>query len=145
MTSPLFDITENSTIFNLADNKQLIIDIGYQPVINNYFKQTFPTPYTTEIAIIVIENTIEQIKPIWQPINKIVTSNKQIKYIASYFNSTQYLTIEQVELLFNRVADVIGGSPKREREFPDSIEFIATLLILREVLHHLTINVVELM
>lgn len=145
MTSPLFDITENSTIFNLADNKQLSIDIGYQPVINNYFKQTFPTPYTTEIAIIVIEDTIEQIKPIWQPINKIVTSNKQIKYIASYFNSTQYLTIEQVELLFNRVADVIAGSPKREREFPDSIEFIATLLILREVLHHLTINVVELM
>lgn len=145
MTNLLFDITDNKTIFNLTDNKQLIIDIGYQSLISHYFNRRFPTPYTTEIAIIGIEDAIERIKSIWQPTNKIITRNEQIKQIGKYIDATQYLTTEQIELLFNRVADVIAGSPKREREFPDSMEFIATLLIFREVLHHLKINIVELM
>lgn len=46
------------------------------------------------------------------------------------------LSIEEVERLFNRLADVAAGMPARTQEIPESPRFVAALLVVREILHH---------
>jgi hypothetical protein len=46
------------------------------------------------------------------------------------------LDIATVEQLFNRLADVAFGAPAAQLGIPSNRAFAATLLILREVLHH---------
>ena len=41
-----------------------------------------------------------------------------------------------VERVFNRVVDVAGGLPARHADIPDDAELIATLVVVRELLHH---------
>ncbi|MEI7256611.1 hypothetical protein [Dickeya dadantii] len=40
---------------------------------------------------------------------------------------------QQIENVFNRVADIISGSPCHDGEFPDEMGFIRYLIIVREL------------
>lgn len=144
MKKAFFEINPQSTIFTFADHSQLRLNVGYDSVIEHDFKHHFPNAYQTEMAIITIETAIEQVMTLWQKTAILQTDNGEIKKIANYFNNEKSLSTEQIERLFNRVADIIAGSPRQHDPLPDSLQFTASLLILREVLHHLNIDVIEL-
>lgn len=144
MKKTFFTINPQSTIFTFADHSQLVINVGYDSVIKYDFKHHFPNAYQTEMAIITIETAIEQVMTQWQKTSILQTDNHEIKKIAHYFNNEKSLNTEQIERMFNRVADIIAGSPRQRDLLPDSLEFTASLLILREVLHHLNIEEIEL-
>ena len=46
------------------------------------------------------------------------------------------LSIDAVEEVFNRLADVLGGMPAARLGIPGRPEFIAYLIVLRELMHH---------
>lgn len=46
------------------------------------------------------------------------------------------LSIDAVEEVFNRLADVLGGMPAARLGIPERPEFIAYLIVLRELMHH---------
>lgn len=46
------------------------------------------------------------------------------------------LSVEEVERVFNRLVDVAAGMPARSLEIPESPRFVAALLVVREILHH---------
>ena len=50
---------------------------------------------------------------------------------------TLTLSIERVEETFDRLAAVSLGRPAAHEGLPDSVAFAATLLILREFMHHM--------
>ena len=47
------------------------------------------------------------------------------------------LTLDVMERLFNRLAAVSEGRPAAQEGFPDDPAFAGTLLVLRELMHHL--------
>lgn len=51
--------------------------------------------------------------------------------------SEQLLDIEQVERAFNQVAQVAAGLPARAAGLSEHPGFVAALLVLRELMHHL--------
>ncbi|WP_392553510.1 hypothetical protein RHO13_00910 [Orbus wheelerorum] len=143
MTSVNAFFYENMTTFTYASGEKITLQVGYKTLASTHFKDELPTPYETELAIIVIENAIEDIYSKWQKVDTIITDNEQVYLMIDYFTAENQIDSIQVERLFNRLADVISGSPKQELVFFSSPYFIATLLILREIIHHLGINTIK--
>ena len=54
------------------------------------------------------------------------------------------LTREAVEQVFNRLAAVAEGRPASVEGLPESTAFIAALLVIRELMHHLDVPVIAL-
>lgn len=145
MDSAIIDIKNDITIFTCENQSQIILDIGYKKLIREHFKSQSPTPLEIEAAIITIEDSIERIYSTWPPtIDELITKNAQLSLIRHFFDEEEDLGVNHIELLFNRIVDIISGSPKRGEDLPDSNEFIACLLILREVLHHLSIKMITI-
>ena len=46
------------------------------------------------------------------------------------------LDIDAVERVFNRLASVAAGHPARHEGIPEDLDFVAALVLLREVMHH---------
>jgi hypothetical protein len=80
---------------------------------------------------------------------RLVTSEPEVFRIAELLRSSDPLTarleLTEIEQLFNRLADVAHGMPAAALGIPADRSFAATLLILREILHHGGFDSVELM
>ncbi|GAB7201986.1 hypothetical protein [Dickeya oryzae] len=104
-----------------------------------FFRHTIPSAYDVEMAIATIEDVIQATSVLRQVAQQASCADPYLKEIARITGSHDMLTQQQIEDVFNRVADVISGSPKRDGEFPDDIGFISYLVIVRELSHHLGI------
>jgi hypothetical protein len=58
--------------------------------------------------------------------------------------SKQSLTLDEVEALFNRLISVSEGRPISQETLPTDARFFATMVILREFMHHLGFAAVSL-
>lgn len=58
--------------------------------------------------------------------------------------STLRISTEELERVFNRVVDVAAGLPARSQGIPESAEFVAALLVIREILHHVGYAALEI-
>lgn len=144
MNHVLLDLGQENTLFlcedNKGDNSKIVINIGYQKIIDRHFKQSLPSANEIEAAIITIEDAIESIHKQWVPIKHVFVKNAQLNDIAKFIKADNILTSDKIENGFNRIADIIMGSPKKDNEFPDSLVFISSLIIVRELIHHLQIE-----
>ncbi|WP_459594672.1 hypothetical protein [Dickeya ananatis] len=109
-----------------------------------FFRHTIPSAYDVEMAIATIEDVIQATSVLRQVAQQASCADPYLKEIARITGSHDMLTQQQIEDVFNRVADVISGSPKRDGEFPDEIGFISYLVIVRELSHHLNIQQIML-
>lgn len=50
--------------------------------------------------------------------------------------TTVHLSIAMLEDLFNRIADIAAGISARALHIPESPGLVTTVLVLREVMHH---------
>ena len=96
-----------------------------------YFKSDPPSPLDLENAIAAIEDEIARTHNTVVRDRAVVTTEETIREIASASGADAVLAIEAVERSYARLAGRAGlpGEPK----------LAATLLILRELMHHLEI------
>jgi exopolyphosphatase/pppGpp-phosphohydrolase len=119
----------------------LTLAIGSQKSANQFFHHTPPTPGEIEKAIMQIEDEITRAREMIAGYSILVTSDASIREIAhiasGLVDSAVQLPIEAVEQVFSLLASYSLGRPASIAGIPANPEFAATLLILREFMHHL--------
>lgn len=136
MNITLLHIGEERSTFSLP---AITLPLGYQRLARQSFRQKCPSAMDVETAIAHVEDCIQAMPELRQTRPHAHCDDPWIIEIARVAGSQGVLTQAQIEHLFNRVADVVSGSPKHANEYPDDAEFISYLIILREFSHHLGI------
>ena len=116
--------------------------IGSGKTASDFFKHTPPTPLEMENAIMAVEDEVTRARPLASPHSPLHTGDEAIRamaLLAGIANREQgmTLTVEVVERLFDSLAAVTLGRPAASSSLPTDTRFAATLLILREFMHHL--------
>ena len=119
------------------------VPIGWEDIARDYLKHSPPTPAELEAAITRIEDEIMPRRAAVPGQTRVETNDpgiRDIARVAGLQDATPLtLDLQAVERVFNALADVASGSPSGSRGLPEAPRFAATLLILRELMHHLNI------
>ncbi len=121
--------SEPQSVLNLA--------IGSQKTTAAYFKHHPPTPAEVENAILAVEDEVMRARTLLRPDSALYTTDNAIREIAVLAGASPLLSLDALERLFQCWTAVINGSPASQQGIPNDAEFGATLLILREFMHHL--------
>lgn len=119
-----------------------VLDIGALKTTREYFKHIPPTPSEVENAIQVVEDTVMPLHKLLIPTTRLYTLDASVTEIARltvYSDSKEGVKLERADMesVFNRLAAIITGRPASQDILPTSGSFASTILILREVMHHL--------
>ena len=126
----------------VKSEKLWVFDIGTERTASDFFKHNPPTPADVENAIQVVEDEVMPLHRLLMATSDLYTLDESIQDIARltvFSEAQQGLTLARtdVEQVFNRLAAIISGRPASQDVLPTTNSFAATLLILREVMHHL--------
>jgi len=117
------------------------LDIGSQRTSVDHFKHRPPTPGEMEHAIMSVEDEIARVPAGLVADSKLFTKDAAIHEVAVIaglaIQPTMHLRINEVERTFDRLVSVTQGRLASIEGLPEALEFSATLLILREFMHHL--------
>jgi len=119
-----------------------VFDIGADKTASGYFYHNPPTPGEVENAIMVVEDEVMPLHKLLIPNSQLYTQDMTVREIAllsAYKDSDQGIVLARadMEFVFNRLAAIITGRPASQDVLPSDNSFASTLLILREVMHHL--------
>lgn len=135
--------TQTRLVFgkNMMAEVTFSLDIGSQKTSSDHFKHTPPTANEMENAIMGVEDEIAKAPASLLAGSHLLTSDLAIREIALMAGLADQpvlnLGIADVETTFDRLVSVLQGRPAPSEGLPESAEFAATLLILREFMHHL--------
>lgn len=119
----------------------LVLNIGSNRTAVDYFKHTPPTPGEMETAIMMVEDEVTRTGKLLTGHPKLFTMNTSIRELALIAGVSDQpvmiLSIEAVERTFDLLASLTLGRPTSSAGIPTNTSFAATLLILREFMHHL--------
>lgn len=120
----------------------LLLAMGSRKTAADFFKHTPPTPGEMEAAIMFVEDEVTRARSAVAGNPTLVTADTAIREIAQIAGvpdaPTLLLSLEAVERLFDLLAALSSGRPASSAGIPDHPAFAATLLILRELMHHLS-------
>ncbi|WP_226860694.1 hypothetical protein [Dickeya dianthicola] len=142
MMNDSFTIGEDHVRFTTPD---ITLPMGYRAIARQFFHHHIPSPYDVEMAIAAIEDALQAVPALRQVAHHMSSADPYLKALARSAGSHDLLTQQQIENVFNRVADVISGSPRHDGEFPDETGFISYLVMVRELSHHLNIQQITLL
>lgn len=116
-----------------------------------HFKHHPPTEAEMENAIMLVEDELFRIRHAIMKGATLSTTDASVRDIARMagvpgqagLTLTLTLTRDLVEQTFNRLAAIVQGRPASQDSIPTTAEFSATLLILREFMHHLDFASIE--
>lgn len=119
----------------------LVLAIGSRKTAADYFKHDPPTPGEMENAIMTVEDEVSRARQMTAAGSALFTADaavREIAHVAGVADQPELiLTREAMERTFERLAAVTLGRPASGEEIPAGAAFAATLLILREFMHHL--------
>lgn len=119
----------------------IVLDIGAQRTAAAYFRHTPPTAIEMENAIMAVEDEVTRASKMVDGSSALLTTDAAIREIALLSGVPQLpvmiLSLEAMERTFDRLAAVTLGRPVSQAGIPATPAFAATLLILREFMHHL--------
>ncbi len=119
----------------------MVLAIGSQSTAAEFFLHTPPTPGEIENAIMQVEDEVTRVREMVAGYPTLITTDESISEIAhlasGHAGSALLLSIEAVEQVFSLLAGHSLGRPASSAGIPASPAFAATLLILREFMHHL--------
>jgi exopolyphosphatase/pppGpp-phosphohydrolase len=119
----------------------LTLTIGAQKTAREYFKHTPPSALELENAIVTVEDEITRVRNLMPAGARLVTTDMTIREITILSGITpgdiMRLPLQAMEQTFERLAQVCLRRPVPSDNLPTSKAFAATLLILREFMHHL--------
>ena len=117
------------------------LPIGSGKTAAEYFQHDPPRPEEIENAIIAVEDAVASARRIISSGTRLFTMDETIRKIALISGVSDgaelTLTRDAMEQAFERLSAVILGRPNPREEIPSGVAFAATLLILREFMHHL--------
>ena len=128
--------------YSAKPDKIWAFDIGTEKTSRDFFIHNPPTPGEVENAINVVEDEVMPLHKML-PANSVLYSiDADIREMVRYadYEENEYemiLTRTNMEQIFSRLAAIITGLPTSQDILPTSNSFASTLLILREVMHHL--------
>jgi exopolyphosphatase/pppGpp-phosphohydrolase len=121
--------------------KVLVLAIGSQKTAAEFFLNTPPTPEELENAIMQVEDEITRAREMIAGYPMLVSPDETIREIAQIAGgpagTSMHLSVDAVEQVFSLLAGHSPGRPASNAGIPGSPAFAATLLILREFMHHL--------
>jgi len=119
----------------------LMLEIGASRTAIGSFKHNPPSPLEIENAIMLVEDEVTRARAVAVGRASLYSTDELVYDMARMAGCPDELaitlTIEQVEKLFDQLAARSEGRPSSQVEIPDDPKFAATLLILREFMHHL--------
>lgn len=125
--------TESGTTLTLA--------IGSGRTAREHFRHTPPSPLELENAIATVEDEVTRARTMVNAAVPLYTSDPDLRAIAKLAGVPEgdrmQLSVEAIERTFDRLASVVLGQPASRMGLPRDNSFAATLLILREFMHHL--------
>jgi exopolyphosphatase/pppGpp-phosphohydrolase len=120
---------------------RLVIPLGSIKIAREHFKHQPPTALEMEHAIEAIEDELFRIRESVASGSTLFTADESIRQIARVAGIDDqrepHLSRELVEQTFDRLAALAMGRPITQDRIPTDLRFAATLLILREFMHHL--------
>ena len=127
-----------------TDNKiaaVLVLPIGSEKTGLEFFHHAPPTPEEVEHAINVVEDEMSRANRMTAAESLLYTADNSIREIAHLADVPDrpeiVLNRDAVETLFSRLATLSMGYPAAKDDLRADASFSATLLILREFMHHL--------
>jgi exopolyphosphatase/pppGpp-phosphohydrolase len=132
-----------------APQKLWTFALGVRKIAANYFRHQPPTAGELEQAIMMVEDAIAPLRDKIPVGAKLFTADPALSDIARAVGISDApsvnLTLDAVEMTFQRLAAVVHGRSASREGLPENNDFAATLLILRECLHHLGFSSITLM
>ena len=129
-----------------AQQQRTSMPVGWQTALASRKQPALPTAAALELAIMQVEDAISANWPQRLMLATVSSSDPAIYQIATLSGLAaehgSQLGRHSVEGLFSRLANAVEGSSAAG--LPDGAEFIGSLLILRELLHHLDIAAITL-
>lgn len=123
--------------------------IGSMRTSRDYFKQSPPGRLEFEIAIEPVEDEIIKAHGMLPSGSKLYSTDEGLRRIALLAgvpeSDEMSLDLDAMERVFSRLAAVVQGKPAAHEGIPDDNAFAATLLILREFMHHLGFSSIGLL
>lgn len=117
------------------------IGVGSQKTADDYFRHAPPTPEELERAIAAVEDEVMRVRMMITSRSALFTTDAAIREIATIAGVPEgpgmAFGLDVMERTFERMAAVVLGRPAIREDLPADAAFVATLLILREVMHHL--------
>ncbi len=147
MAQVILHIGEQETTFRkMNDGTELHLPAGSRQTADSYFRHNPPTESEVEESINQVEDQLMKLTSTFKDKDyQLVSADPQIREIAHYANITNdSLSIQEMEAVFSRLAMIIRGRPAATDTLPLTGEFAASLLILREVMHHLGFSHIQL-
>ncbi|KXS32552.1 MAG: Uncharacterized protein AWT59_1321 [Candidatus Gallionella acididurans] len=124
---------EPSAVFKLP--------VGSGKTAAEYFHHNPPTPGEFENAIVAVEDAVASARTIISGGTRLFTTDEAIRKIALNSGisdgSKLILTLDAMEQTFERLTMVSLGRNASQELISNGVTFAATLLILREFMHHL--------
>lgn len=119
----------------------LVLSIGSNRTAVDFFKHIPPTPGEMETAIMVVEDEVTRAGKLLTGHPTLFTRDASIRELALIAGVSDQpemiLSLEAVERTFDLLASLVLGRPASRTGIPTTPAFAATLLILREFMHHL--------
>lgn len=133
----------------------LPLALGSQKTARDFFRGALPTPFELETAIAWVEDEVYAAhvrhRP-WVPQGAVVvpcSTDPALHEIATLAGIAQgplrILTLDALEHVFNRLVFVSQGRPASQEGLPAHAAFAASLLVLRELMHHMPFGSLTLM
>jgi exopolyphosphatase/pppGpp-phosphohydrolase len=119
----------------------VFLDIGARSTATAFFRNEPPTPGEMENAIMAVEDAVIGSRAKIAADSTLVSTDPAIREIALIAGAADQpevvLGIDATERAFERLAAITLGRPASQDIIPGAATFAATLLILREFMHHL--------
>ena len=126
----------------------LMLEMGSNRTSSEFFKHNPPSPLEIENAIMVVEDEVTRAREVAVGRASLYSTDELLHDMARMAGCPDELAVtlrlEQVEKLFDQLAARSEGRPSSQVDLPDDPEFSATLLILREFMHHLNFDEIKL-
>ena len=119
----------------------LVLGIGSSKTARDYFKHRPPTPVELENAIVGVEDEVARARTMTAKRSTLLTTDvamREIALIAGVPDGAEMpLALDAMERIFGRLVALTLGKPALGQGIPTDPQFAATLLILREFMHHM--------
>ncbi len=125
---------------------QLVLAIGSLKTASDFFHHTPPTPGEIENAIQQVEDEVSRARTLVAGHAELCSADPAIHAMAALAGSSgPVLSVDAVERLFDLLAALSQGRPAASAGIPNTTTFAASLLILRELMHHLGFGSIRLL
>lgn len=115
---------------------------GIDALVREHLARPGSMAFKIEMAIAVIEDELAKVPAIARGAS--ITSDdplvRDIARVAGLDVTASNLSREAVEQVFQRLSAVALGSPAASSGLPDDLRFTASVVVLRELMHHLDIG-----